>query len=739
MDDADLSQPIDLAAVTATLRRYAKQIVTGSGIACAVLLGTLMASPDLFTAQSIIAKENSPGSLQDFEGIRVEDRGELGVGTESEASVVQSDEFLAQLTEAVGLSRLLRENEHTAHSKWVAEFQAAVHRVASMLTTDRTSKPDPNEEKIGAFKTLKANLEVRGEEKVPILKIRYTDQDPVLAADVVNAAANLLLNKRHAAREQRLSRTIDALRDQINQVREQIKTATERAGRLRGELKYFSTPSGSILAQQITDATKALSDATVEVSVANARYAAAVSSAGHDQSNRGLNELLDSPLLHSLVTEETALRLEERELSATLGKSYPVQARIKSRLASVDNAIQQEISHLLAAVHQKVIEAQARQKALQERLDHLRTSTAEGGKVDLAVQMNERQLDGLLHSQNGLVRLLQQLQFGTADPDRLHIASIGVPPLLPSEPHRLTTFVMGSAVIVGLAFILAMAHATLTRRCLTLQGVRTNRLAREVFSVPWIERRRRRQLLGNASSARRGLDRHLMRRIRDITLWMTTEKGTQPLSIAVTSIDPGEGKTTISMLLAYGFVSMGRRAVILDCDHCNKGATQWLDEVTQSNLPPAPTFNAKANQITIPAVHHTRCEGLCYATPSKELCLATLAGNTSALKRYLDSLHSEFDVVVIDTPPLGVVTEALNVMPLCSYHLLVADWRTARFDRLERVRQLFERYRSTVDLIVFNRLPEERRTQRALQRSSYDPEERQPRLIPTPGVSQAND
>ena len=82
-----------------------------------------------------------------------------------------------------------------------------------------------------------------------------------------------------------------------------------------------------------------------------------------------------------LFMEEATQQLDDAELASTLGKRYPERVQIKSRLADIGTAIQKEISHLLAALQQKVIQAQTRQKALQDRLDDLRTRTAEAGTM----------------------------------------------------------------------------------------------------------------------------------------------------------------------------------------------------------------------------------------------------------------------------------------------------------------------------------------------------------------------
>jgi succinoglycan biosynthesis transport protein ExoP len=708
----DTPQAVDLSTMVTILGRYAKRIVLGSAIGCAALAATLLSLPNRYTAEAVISGEGGggPGPLQDFDGIRIETRAMAGPGTDSVATVMQSDGFLSRLLAAVGQQQVLQGHDGGQLTTWISQIQAWM---------GTSQPPDQVREQTRAFKTLKANLAVIGDEKSPVLRIRYTDEDPVLAATVVNAAAKQLLDDRQATHERQLAGTIASLKAQIEKVHTQISAATEQASGLRSNLQYFATPSGTILAQQITDATQAVSDAAIAVSTASTQYSAASASAGPRRDNRALNNLVDSPTLQRLVTEETSLQHDDAELASSFGERYPERLEIKSRLANVGAAIQREIARQLAALREKVTQAQRHQEALQERLNALRAKTAEAGRADLAIQMNERQIDGLLHSQNSLIRLLQQLEFGSAGADRLYVAAWGVPPLIPSQPHRLLVFAIGSVVVIGLAVTSAIAYAVATRKCMTVAAVRAAALAREIFTLPVIGRSRRRHLL-EQRKGNRLLDRVLMRRIRDIALWMTTEKGTGPITVAVSSLHPGEGKTTLSLLLAYGFASMGRRTLVLDCDHCSNGATRRLAPLAES--PSAPTVSGDSpHESTM--IRATHCEGLSYATANKQLCRMAFAGDTVELRRCLDTLHEEFAVIVLDMPPVAPVTEAINLTPLSTFHVLVTDWKSASFDRLARVRALFERYHSTIDLIVFNRCPDDREARRALRRSGYDPED----------------
>src|SRR6185312_13451730 len=115
---------------------------------------------------------------------------------------------------AIGPQRLLEEANQGSRAE-AEQVRAAVQR-------ETQRPPSGGRDELRAFKTLKANLEVYGNEKAPVLRIRYTAEDPVLAADVVNSAAKLLVGERRAALEQRLANTINALHEQIDKIHTQI-------------------------------------------------------------------------------------------------------------------------------------------------------------------------------------------------------------------------------------------------------------------------------------------------------------------------------------------------------------------------------------------------------------------------------------------------------------------------------------------------------------------------------------
>jgi capsular exopolysaccharide synthesis family protein len=137
-----------------------------------------------------------------------------------------------------------------------------------------------------------------------------------------------------------------------------------------------------------------------------------------------------------------------------------------------------------------------------------------------------------------------------------------------------------------------------------------------------------------------------------------------PKSILVTSTIPGEGKTLVSSNLAGCFASHGRKTLLIDCDlrrpmlhrHFKQqntaGILTWFENgaVLEGNLIENPHLGI---------------------TPiATNLSLLSSGGRskspTSLLEdpkfgELLERLGKEFDLLVVDSPPMGAVTDALLV------------------------------------------------------------------------------
>lgn len=124
---------------------------------------------------------------------------------------------------------------------------------------------------------------------------------------------------------------------------------------------------------------------------------------------------------------------------------------------------------------------------------------------------------------------------------------------------------------------------------------------------------------------------------------------------AVTSHSKGEGKSTVSANLAISFSKMEKKVLLIDCDLRRPNAhnifkldnTSGLSNVIGKMV----TFDEVVKRDILPNLD-ILSSGTIPPNPSELLC-------SSRFSELLNRLDSEYDYIILDTPPIGIVSDAL--------------------------------------------------------------------------------
>lgn len=127
-------------------------------------------------------------------------------------------------------------------------------------------------------------------------------------------------------------------------------------------------------------------------------------------------------------------------------------------------------------------------------------------------------------------------------------------------------------------------------------------------------------------------------------------------SILVTSSVSGEGKSTVSLNLACDMADRGKRVVIVDCDLRVPSIAESLD-VTSVAIP---LYDAILEQKFDCAVS-TRVKNLYLAGNVEGDSEAFERITSKKLKALIDSLKLQFDYVILDSPPVGLLGDAIQI------------------------------------------------------------------------------
>lgn len=154
-----------------------------------------------------------------------------------------------------------------------------------------------------------------------------------------------------------------------------------------------------------------------------------------------------------------------------------------------------------------------------------------------------------------------------------------------------------------------------------------------------------------------------------ISLGEQSEKGNN--IIGITSAQPSEGKSTVSINLAYSLAELGKSVILLDCDlrrptiHTKMGIQQTvgLTEVLSGNENLAKTpvrYKSTANNVYFDVI----VAGKLLENPSELL-------SSQNFRKVLEMASSTYDVVILDLPPVNVVIDAAVVAQLTDGLVLV--------------------------------------------------------------------
>ncbi len=153
-----------------------------------------------------------------------------------------------------------------------------------------------------------------------------------------------------------------------------------------------------------------------------------------------------------------------------------------------------------------------------------------------------------------------------------------------------------------------------------------------------------------------------------------------PKSILVTSTVPGEGKTLVSCNLAGSFARHGRRTLIIDCDLRRPMLHRHFEKPNDTGLIAWFENGASLDEGLLTNPH------LGITSIGENLSLITAGGRSKSPTQFLESvafaqlverLKKHFELIVIDSPPMGAVTDALLIADRADEILYVCRFNRA--------------------------------------------------------------
>lgn len=558
---------------------------------------------------------------------------------------------------------------------WLEPLTAGLNELRpGVAPSDDARRVLANEKAIEAFDE---RLEVTPQGTSSILAVAFRSNDPHKAATIANRVVEQFIAEQTAERRADVAAAAAQLEERAASLRDDLEVADDaitaylRRSGLSGEAA--ADQRLPVLQQRLLDNAAARAAQARKVERLDQLLA-------KGETPALVAELEDSLAVQRLLDEETGLRQQITQLSASLGDRHPELVALRNEADAVRGRLRAELARRVALERDELALLEDERQTLAGLLESLEGKAVDASEARLELAELERRAEASRNLYEEFLRgsMATSARLSMIDPGVRLVQSAAVP-TRPSSPHTKVMLVIGG--IAGLLAGAAAAH-------LVEHRANTFRSSRDVEAATGLATLALMPLVAPGRRHASPLDY-----LRDRPLSMPAErlKGllvailgeTAPIGssrvVMVTSSLPGEGKSTVALGLATLAAASGLRTLFLDAD------------MRRSLFAIDPAMEGRWGLVDL-ATESGRGPGRLLLDPRTRLRILTeLAGpeidpqrilQSNVMADVLTALRTRFELVVVDTPPVLAVSDAQSLAPMVDAAVLVARLGKTRRDEL---------------------------------------------------------
>lgn len=530
--------------------------------------------------------------------------------------------------------------------------------------------------------------------KTSIIRLSYSDNDPVKARDVINTLADVYLQQSIAFKTQEASKSVEFIENQMNTIREELDTAEKN-------LQTYKTGTGVMkldseteeLVKKISEIEKERTSLTLQkkqVEFARASQRDALKQ-GKVYTPAGLKE---DPAVGIMAGRLAELELQKRGLSSELTDTHPqvkaIQAQIdeiQKKLIAIYDTSQKNLVSQEAAAGQTL----ARYESALKKLP--------AAERDLARLMRHTKVNADIytfllqkHEESRIVKASTISNINVIDP--------AIIPQIPIKPNKQKNLLLGLLVGLMLGAGLAFFQEYLDDTIKDAESARRELGAPVLTVIPFIDRKdskvsSRRSSLVTLLEPKSSVSESF-RALRTSIHFSAINRVKKV--IITTSTFPGEGKTTVVANLAVTLTQTGSSVLILDGDLRRPA----LHEIFAHSKVPGLTEILAGDSTIESVIHSTGTAGLDFISAGTSPPNPAELLGSEQMGTLLATLRERYDYILIDAPPVLAVTDAPLLTTLCDVVLVVMETERVPVKAGRRMAELLANVKAPVAGIIVN-------------------------------------
>jgi len=516
--------------------------------------------------------------------------------------------------------------------------------------------------------TLLSKVKVRPVPDTAILAINASWSDPQMSARIANAFAAVFVQQERQLVTRQADGAIHFLQQQLPEAEARMTAAQSALSAYQARSKIVDLPA------QTTSliATQATLDAKAQTTELEGRQAAAsletvmAELAATPKTVVGQQNIAANPVSATLATQIATLQSQLTAARAQYTDDYPTVIQLRSQLAEAQRELKGQPSQVLAGTNtipnplyqqlaQQAAQLQATVNASQAQMDTLARQQADARPALARLPEQARRITDLQRNAKSAQDVFDALQRKYQDAtiskttaiSDVSITQVADPLSATKTPNLTLNLLLG--IVVGLALALAAVFIAefFDDRFRTEEDVKTRLGMPVLATIP--------QLTTGSTKDNTWVKPLSVESFYQLVASLRYSSNTPPRTIAFTSPDQGDGKSTVAVNTALSMGMMKARVLVIDADLRRPSVHRKLDINNDEGLSDVLVGVARFADV----IRTTEHPGVSVITSGRPAPNPVALLQSDGFDRLLKSAAERFDYVIVDGPALRSIVDGI--------------------------------------------------------------------------------
>ena len=526
-----------------------------------------------------------------------------------------------------------------------------------------------------------------------LVEVSFASHDPKLAARIVNKLADEYIDQNLQVKWNEAAKASEWLSGRLVELKVKLEKSDDALqAYARANSILFVEEKQNLVNARLKQLQEEYSKAQVERFQKESLYS--LVQAGRVQDLPGF---LDNKLIQDLAVRLAELQRDYAQLTATVKPEYPKAVALKKQI----DTLQASLDHQKVALAQNIVDeyrsALANEKYLDQALDEAKKDVNDIAEKSIQYNILKREADTNKQLYDSLLQRMKEAQVSAGiNASNIRIVDTAEVPKRPVKPRVVVNLALGVILGLGLGIGLAFFQEYLDNTLKTPDEVETLLRLPSLGVVPTFDvdgagKAGEGRMIAVVSNGDQSLaptiqtNSAVVEAYRSLRTSILLSANPVPKTLLITSALPGEGKTATTVNLGATLASLGNKVVIVDCDMRRPACHRSTGVENKPGFVQCLTghVDLPAAILPVPGVANLSVIPCGPIPPNPaEVLSSPLAGEL------LRTLRSQFEYVLVDSPPLLSVADSRILATLTDAVVLVTRAHSTPYDVVRRARSL---------------------------------------------------